>query len=153
MSSNRHREAPIRRSASAVAPARGPARPPAGVTRGSGRAAASAAGPASRVARCHCNDVCRFLGDLSVEEKHTDPDSGDTHTFAVDDARFEVVGGQLKLKAGQSLDFEAETKRPQRRIGVDHQDAERLAYGSAELVRRSRPQPDQPSTRRCGESA
>ncbi len=37
-----------------------------------------------------------------------DPDTGDSHTYAVDDARFEVVGAQLKLKTGQSLDFETE---------------------------------------------
>jgi len=44
------------------------------------------------------------VGNLSV----VDPDAGDTHTFTVSDSRFEVVGGQLKLKAGESLDFEAE---------------------------------------------
>jgi len=44
------------------------------------------------------------VGQLTV----TDPDAGDTHTFSVDDARFEVVGGQLTLKAGESLDHEAE---------------------------------------------
>ncbi len=38
----------------------------------------------------------------------TDPDAGDTHTLAVSDGRFEIVGGQLKLKAGQSVDFETE---------------------------------------------
>ncbi len=43
------------------------------------------------------------IGNLSV----TDPDASDTHTYAVDDARFEVVAGQLKLKAGVSLDHEA----------------------------------------------
>ena len=36
----------------------------------------------------------------------TDPD-GDPISFTVDDARFEVVGGLLRLKAGQSLDYEA----------------------------------------------
>ncbi|NKB19794.1 MAG: hypothetical protein GKS01_04530 [Alphaproteobacteria bacterium] len=36
----------------------------------------------------------------------TDIDDGDTHTYSVDDSRFEVVGGQLKLKSGQSLDYE-----------------------------------------------
>jgi len=44
------------------------------------------------------------IGNVTV----TDPDGGDSHTFTVDDARFEVVAGQLKLKAGQSLDFEGE---------------------------------------------
>ena len=59
------------------------------------------------------------LTNLSVDENAdgavigavtvTDPDSGDSHTLAVDDARFEIVGGQLKLIAGQSLDFESES--------------------------------------------
>jgi len=49
------------------------------------------------------NAAGAVIGDLTV----TDPDAGNTHTFAVDDARFEVVAGQLKLKAGNSLDFEA----------------------------------------------
>ncbi len=43
----------------------------------------------------------------------TDPDAGDTHTFTVDDDRFEVVevDGEpvLKLKDGASLDHEVET--------------------------------------------
>jgi Ca2+-binding RTX toxin-like protein len=50
------------------------------------------------------NAAGAVIGNLTT----TDPDAGDTHTYAVSDARFEVVGGQLKLKAGQSLDFEAE---------------------------------------------
>jgi hypothetical protein len=37
-----------------------------------------------------------------------DPDNGDTHTFTVSDARFEVAGGVLKLVAGASLDFETQ---------------------------------------------
>src|SRR5206468_624150 len=44
------------------------------------------------------------IGTLAV----TDPDAGDTHTFAVSDPRFEVVGATLKLKAGVALDYEAE---------------------------------------------
>lgn len=44
------------------------------------------------------------VGDVSV----VDADSGDTFTFAIDDARFEVASSQLKLKADQQLDFEAE---------------------------------------------
>jgi hypothetical protein len=42
------------------------------------------------------------VGTLSV----TDPDPSDTHTFAVSDPRFEVVGSELKLKEGVRLDFE-----------------------------------------------
>ena len=38
-----------------------------------------------------------------------DPNAGDTHTYKVDDSRFDVVGGQLKLKSGDSLDFEDES--------------------------------------------
>ncbi len=37
----------------------------------------------------------------------SDPDLGDTHVFSVSDARFEIVGGVLKLRDGVSLDFEA----------------------------------------------
>ena len=44
------------------------------------------------------------IGTLQV----TDPDAGDSHSFQVSDSRFEVVDGQLKLKADVSLDYEAE---------------------------------------------
>jgi len=37
-----------------------------------------------------------------------DPDTGDTFSYGVDDARFEIVAGQLKLKAGSALDYERE---------------------------------------------
>lgn len=37
-----------------------------------------------------------------------DPDTGDTHTYEVDDVRFEIIGSQLKLRAGISVDFEVE---------------------------------------------
>ncbi|HZO47511.1 MAG TPA: hypothetical protein VFB68_16560 [Xanthobacteraceae bacterium] len=50
------------------------------------------------------NAVGATVGTLST----VDPDAGDTHTYTVDDSRFEVVGGTLRLKAGQSLDFESE---------------------------------------------
>jgi VCBS repeat-containing protein len=50
------------------------------------------------------NAAGAIIGNLTT----TDPDAGDTHTYTVDDARFEVMAGQLKLKAGQSLDFETE---------------------------------------------
>ncbi|EHJ14560.1 choice-of-anchor Q domain-containing protein, partial [Crocosphaera watsonii] len=42
------------------------------------------------------------IGNLSV----TDVDNGDTFTYTVNDNRFEVINGQLKLKANQALDFE-----------------------------------------------
>ena len=44
------------------------------------------------------------VGALSV----VDPDTGDSHSFAVSDNRFEVVNGKLKLKAGISIDFATE---------------------------------------------
>ena len=50
------------------------------------------------------NDVGGTIGNVTV----SDPDDGDTHTVTVDDTRFEVVGGVLRLKAGQSLDHETE---------------------------------------------
>ncbi len=50
------------------------------------------------------NAVAAVIGTLSV----TDVDAGDSHTYSVDDGRFEVVSGELKLIAGQSLDFETE---------------------------------------------
>ena len=38
-----------------------------------------------------------------------DPDAGDSHTYSVSDARFEITAdGTLKLKAGQHLDYAAE---------------------------------------------
>ena len=49
------------------------------------------------------NAAGAVVGTLST----VDPDVGDSFTYTVDDARFEVVGGQLKLKDGQSLDHEA----------------------------------------------
>ena len=49
------------------------------------------------------NATGAVIGTLST----VDPNAGDTHTYTVSDSRFEVVGGQLKLKAGESLNFEA----------------------------------------------
>ena len=45
------------------------------------------------------------IGEIGV----VDPDTGDTHVWSVDDSRFEIVGTQLKLKLGQSLDAETES--------------------------------------------
>jgi hypothetical protein len=50
------------------------------------------------------NDTGAVIGTLTT----TDADPGDSHTYTVDDPRFEVTAGQLKLKAGHSLDYEAE---------------------------------------------
>ncbi len=50
------------------------------------------------------NNIAAVIGTLGV----SDVDDGDTHTWSVDDARFEIVGGQLRLRAGQSIDHETE---------------------------------------------
>ncbi|MFN3259691.1 MAG: hypothetical protein ACE37J_03940, partial [Pikeienuella sp.] len=50
------------------------------------------------------NAAGAVIGTVTV----ADPDAGDSHTLSVSDARFEIVGGQLKLKDGVSLDHEAE---------------------------------------------
>lgn len=67
------------------------------------------------------NAVAAVIGTLAV----SDQDAGDTHTYAVDDPRFEVVSGQLKLKDGLSLDFEAE---PSVNVQVTVTDAGGLSY-------------------------
>jgi Ca2+-binding RTX toxin-like protein len=48
------------------------------------------------------NDAGAVIGAVSG----TDPDAGDSVTLSVDDARFEIVDDQLKLKTGESLDYE-----------------------------------------------
>jgi hypothetical protein len=50
------------------------------------------------------NEAGAVIGTVAT----TDPDAGDTFSYSVDDARFEIVAGQLKLKAGTALDYEAE---------------------------------------------
>jgi VCBS repeat-containing protein len=50
------------------------------------------------------NNSAGVIGDLIV----TDVDSNNV-TYTVDDNRFEVVGSQLRLKAGVSVDFESES--------------------------------------------
>lgn len=44
-----------------------------------------------------------FIGFVAV----IDPDSGDVHTFSIDDNRFVIVDDQLKLKEGEALDYES----------------------------------------------
>jgi Ca2+-binding RTX toxin-like protein len=46
------------------------------------------------------------VAGIVVGTLSTTDDAGDTHSYSVSDSRFEVVGNQLKLKAGQRLDFE-----------------------------------------------
>ena len=51
------------------------------------------------------NDAGARIGSLTT----TDPDAGDSHTYTVSDARFEVTpDGTLKLRDGVALDFETE---------------------------------------------
>ncbi|WFE87585.1 cadherin domain-containing protein [Roseibium porphyridii] len=50
------------------------------------------------------NDAGAVIASLTT----IDADTGDSHTYSVDDSRFEVVAGQLKLKDGVSLDRESE---------------------------------------------
>ena len=38
----------------------------------------------------------------------SDPDAGDSVTLSVDDARFEIAGGQLRLRDGEALNYEAD---------------------------------------------
>ena len=49
------------------------------------------------------NDIAAVIGNLTV----TDVDSTN-FTYTLNDNRFEVVNSQLKLKDGESLDFETE---------------------------------------------
>ncbi|MDA1073827.1 MAG: hypothetical protein O3A63_03560 [Proteobacteria bacterium] len=44
------------------------------------------------------------IGGLSA----IDSDPGDTHTYTTTDPRFEIIGDQLKLRAGETFDFETE---------------------------------------------
>ncbi|MEM8987036.1 MAG: PA14 domain-containing protein, partial [Pseudomonadota bacterium] len=44
------------------------------------------------------------VGNVSV----VDPDVGDSHTYAVDDARFEVVDGEVRIANGADFDHESE---------------------------------------------
>jgi len=50
------------------------------------------------------NALGAVIGTLTT----TDVDATDTHSYAIDDVRFEVVSGELKLKDTESLDFETE---------------------------------------------
>ena len=47
--------------------------------------------------------VANILGSVVGDLSSQDPDAGDSHTYLVDDPRFEVVGNQLKLLDTESL--------------------------------------------------
>jgi Ca2+-binding RTX toxin-like protein len=73
------------------------------------------------------NDAGAFIGTLDA----IDPDASDSHTFSVSDSRFEVVGDQLQLKAGVSLDFEIE---PSVSIDVTATDKDGLDYTKSFVI-------------------
>ncbi len=52
------------------------------------------------------NNPGETLGNVQVDEV----DGHGSYIFTVSDQRFEVVGGQLRLKSGKSLDYEAEAE-------------------------------------------
>ena len=54
------------------------------------------------------NDSGAVVGDLTVTDVDDPSESFGQHALSVDDARFEIVGGQLRLQAGNSLDHEVE---------------------------------------------
>ncbi|MDP2561497.1 DUF4856 domain-containing protein [Psychrobium sp. 1_MG-2023] len=64
------------------------------------------------------NAVAQTVGTLSA----TDADSNESFTYAVDDARFEISGSSLKLKADQSIDFETEQEVTVRITVTDKKD-------------------------------
>jgi hypothetical protein len=68
-----------------------------------------------------------IVGSLTV----TDPDAGDSHAFEVSDDRFEVLGGELKLKDGISLDHETE---PSLDLTVTATDQGGMAFAGAFTV-------------------
>lgn len=56
------------------------------------------------------NTIDENVAGAVIGKLATDEDAADTHTFKVDDTRFEVDAlGNLKLKAGQSLNYERAT--------------------------------------------
>ena len=73
------------------------------------------------------NEAGAVIGALTV----SDPDQADGHTFTVDDARFEIVAGELRLKAGVSLDYENETSVT---VTVTATDAQGLTVDQAFII-------------------
>ena len=58
----------------------------------------------------------------------TDPDANDSHTYTVSDNRFEVVNGELKLKAGEILNF---TNEPSISLTITSTDSGNLSTSKA----------------------
>ncbi|MGI9280292.1 MAG: retention module-containing protein, partial [Endozoicomonas sp.] len=67
------------------------------------------------------NSAGAIVGNLST----ADADSGDNHSYSVNDNRFEIVNGQLKLKDGISLDHETEDNIS---LSVTTEDSEGATY-------------------------
>ncbi len=65
------------------------------------------------------NSAAAIIGSLEVAD--VDPD--DTHTLTVDDARFEIVNDELKLREGVSLDYESEPEVALKISAVDAENA------------------------------
>jgi VCBS repeat-containing protein/predicted outer membrane repeat protein len=61
------------------------------------------------------------VGNVTV----TDPDAGDTHTITISDSRFEIVSGQLKLRAGQQINPIAEPTVTMDLVATDSSGASR----------------------------
>ena len=68
-----------------------------------------------------------------------DSDPGDSHTFAVVDPRFEVVGNELRLVVGQSLDFEANPNVTVAVTATDQPKSSSLAASLAVSLKSSSP--------------
>ncbi|MGI9276176.1 MAG: VCBS domain-containing protein, partial [Endozoicomonas sp.] len=68
------------------------------------------------------NDAGAVIGQLTV----TDADASNTHSFSVDDSRFEVVSGQLKLKDGISLNHESASTLAVNVTATDDQSAQKV---------------------------
>ena len=67
------------------------------------------------------NATGAVIGNLDT----SDVDNEDTFTYTLDDDRFEVVNGQLKLKSGEFLNFENESSV---NINITAEDSETLTY-------------------------
>ncbi len=82
----------------------------------------------------------------------TDPDLGDDHTFTVNDARFEIVtvsgNDVLRLKAGQTLDFEATPTVPVTITATDVGGLSRQVLFNLDVVDVNE-RPTIPTCRRC----
>ena len=54
------------------------------------------------------NEGISAAADTGIVISSSDPDAGDSVSYSVDDDRFEVIDGKLRVKAGKKFDFETE---------------------------------------------